>query len=35
MFMKLTGPLATPRVELTIEPAGRKNSYVIPVPPPV
>ena len=30
MFMNETGPLATPRVDCTIDPAGRKNSYVIP-----
>ena len=26
MFINETGPEATPRVELTVEPAGRKNS---------
>jgi hypothetical protein len=35
MFMNDTGPLATPCVELTIEPLGRSFSKVNPVPPPV
>src|ERR1044072_2000178 len=35
MFMNDTGPDATPVGELPIAPCGRRNSYVMPVPPPV
>jgi hypothetical protein len=34
-FMKLTGPLATPVVERTIEPCPRKRENEKPVPPPL
>ena len=33
--MKLTGPLATPVVERTIEPFGRRREKEKPVPPPL
>jgi len=34
IFIKDTGPDATPEVEATISPSSRRSEYLIPTPPP-